>query len=81
LTMAVKVVHVSDVSDAEGSQEGLGTWRCLSTPPCAGRVYIHQLPQTASRVAGLIEGVFGPAASAERRGERHWSDTRPRNRA
>jgi Phage integrase family len=28
----------------------------------AQRVYIHQLPQTASRVAGLIEGVFGPAA-------------------
>jgi hypothetical protein len=25
-------------------------------------VYIHQLPQTAPRVAGLIEGVFGPAA-------------------
>jgi integrase len=28
----------------------------------AQRVYIHQLPQTASRLAGLIEGVFGPAA-------------------
>jgi integrase len=26
----------------------------------AQRVYIHQLPQTAPRVAGLIEGVFGP---------------------
>src|SRR4029450_6122822 len=26
------------------------------------RVYIHQLPQTAPRVAGLIEDVFGPAA-------------------
>jgi Phage integrase family len=40
----------------------------------AQRVYIHQLPQTAPRVAGLIEGVFGPAALAERRGsesERH----------
>jgi integrase len=33
----------------------------------AQRVYIHQLPQTAPRVAGLIEGLFGPAASAERR--------------
>jgi integrase len=32
----------------------------------AQRVYIHQLPQTASRVAGLIEGVFGPAARARR---------------
>jgi integrase len=28
----------------------------------AQRVYIHQLPQTAPRVAGVIEGVFGPAA-------------------
>jgi integrase len=28
----------------------------------AQRVYIHQLPQTAPRVAGLIEGVFGPTA-------------------
>jgi integrase len=28
----------------------------------AQRVYIHQLPQTAPRVAGLIEGVLGPAA-------------------
>jgi hypothetical protein len=27
----------------------------------AQRVYIHQLPQTAARVAGLIEGVLGPA--------------------
>jgi integrase len=28
----------------------------------AQRVYIHQLPQTAPRLAGLIEDVFGPAA-------------------
>jgi hypothetical protein len=28
----------------------------------AQRVYIHQLPQTAPRLAQLIEGVFGPAA-------------------
>ncbi len=47
----------------------------------AQRVYIHQLPQTAPRVAGLIEGVFGPAArdersaSAERRAERRWSES------
>jgi integrase len=27
----------------------------------AQRVYIHQLPQTAPRVAGVIEDVFGPA--------------------
>jgi integrase len=47
----------------------------------AQRVYIHQLPQTAPRVAGLIEGVFGPAASAERRVERNRSDTRPGSRA
>ena len=32
----------------------------------AQRVYIHQLPQTAPRVAGLIEGLFGPAATARR---------------
>src|SRR6266498_2864752 len=47
----------------------------------AQRVYIHQLPQTAPRVAGLIEGVFGPAGavarsvSAERRAERRWSES------
>jgi integrase len=27
----------------------------------AQRVYIHQLPKTAPRVAGLIEGILGPA--------------------
>ena len=49
----------------------------------AQRIYIHQLPQTAPRVAGLIEGVFGPAArdarsvSAERRAERNRSETGP----
>jgi integrase len=32
----------------------------------AQRVYIHQLPQTAPRVASLIEGLFGPAATARR---------------
>jgi hypothetical protein len=37
--------------------------------------YIHQLPETASRLAGVIEGVFGPeardgrAVSAGRRAE------------
>jgi integrase len=41
----------------------------------AQRVYIHQLPQTAPRLAEVIEGVFGPAArdgravSAGRRAE------------
>jgi integrase len=41
----------------------------------AQRVYIHQLPKTASRVAGLIEGILGPAGrnaaagSAARRAE------------
>jgi integrase len=56
----------------------------------AQRVYIHQLPQTAPRVAGLIEGVFGPAArgtqimptvSAGRRVEGNRSETRPSNPA
>jgi integrase len=28
----------------------------------AQRVYIHQLPKTATRVAGLIEGILGPTA-------------------
>jgi integrase len=32
----------------------------------AQRVYIHQLPQTAPRLASLIEDVYGPAA-------REWS--------
>jgi hypothetical protein len=50
----------------------------------AQRVYIHQLPQTAPRVAGLIEDMFGPAArgaqvmptvSAGRRVEGNWSET------
>jgi integrase len=41
----------------------------------AQRVYIHQLPKTATRVAGLIEGILGPtvrdtrAQSAARRAE------------
>jgi integrase len=52
----------------------------------AQRVYIHQLPQTAPRLAGVIEGVFGPAAretqveptvSAGRRAEGRWRETRP----
>jgi hypothetical protein len=53
----------------------------------AQRVYIHQLPQTASRVAGVIEGVFGPAArdgravSAARRVEGNRRGTRPSNPA
>jgi integrase len=53
----------------------------------AQRVYIHQLPQTAPRLAGVIEGVFGPAArdgravSAARRVEGNRSETRPSNPA
>jgi hypothetical protein len=49
----------------------------------AQRVYIHQLPQTAPRLAGVIEGVFGPAArdgramSAGRRAEGGWRETWP----
>ena len=48
----------------------------------AQRVYIHQLPQTAPRLAGVIEGVFGPAArdgravSAGRRAEGNRRETR-----
>jgi integrase len=56
----------------------------------AQRVYIHQLPQTAPRVAELIEGVFGPAArgaqvtptvSAGRRVEGNRSETGASNPA
>jgi integrase len=49
----------------------------------AQRVYIHQLPQTAPRLAGVIEGVFGPAArdgrsvSAARRAEGNRREPRP----
>jgi integrase len=49
----------------------------------AQRVYIHRLPQTAPRLAEVIEGVFGPeardgrAVSAERRAEGKWRETRP----
>jgi integrase len=52
----------------------------------AQRVYIHQLPQTAPRLAGVIEDVFGRAAqdgravSAGRRVEGKWRGTRPLNR-
>jgi integrase len=51
----------------------------------AQRVYIHQLPQTAPRLAGVIEGVFRPAArdgravSAARRAEGNRRQTRPSN--
>jgi hypothetical protein len=50
----------------------------------AQRVYIHQLPQTAPRLAGVIEDVFGRAAqdgravSAGRRVEGKWRGTDPR---
>jgi integrase len=53
----------------------------------AQRVYIHQLPQTAPRLAGVIEGVFGPAArngravSAARRAEGKQRETQPRGHA
>ena len=52
----------------------------------AQRVYIHQLPQTAPRLAGVIEGVFGPeahagqAVSAGRRAEGKWREAIPRTR-
>jgi integrase len=52
----------------------------------AQRVYIHQLPHTAPRLAGVIEGVFGPGArdgwavSARRRAEGKRRESRPSNR-
>jgi integrase len=51
----------------------------------AQRVYIHQLPQTAPRLAEVIEEMFGPeardgrAVSAGRRAEGKWRETRPPN--
>jgi Phage integrase, N-terminal SAM-like domain len=48
---------------------------------------IHQLPQTAPRLAGVIEGVFGPASrdgravSAGRRAEGKRRETQPRGHA
>jgi integrase len=51
------------------------------------RVYIHQLPQTAPQLAGVIEGVFGPAArdgqtlSAARRAEGNRREIRASNPA
>jgi integrase len=51
----------------------------------AQRVYIHQLPQTAPRLAGVIEAVFGPqahagrAVSAGRRAEGKWREHQPSN--
>jgi integrase len=53
----------------------------------AQRVYIHQLPTTAPRLAGLIEGVYGPAArdiravSAARRAEGTRREPRPESPA
>jgi hypothetical protein len=46
----------------------------------AQRVYIHPLPQTAPPLAGMIQGMFGPAArderavSAGRRAEGRWRE-------
>ena len=51
----------------------------------AQRVYIHQLPQTAPHLAGVIEEVFGPKAHAERavsagrRAEGKWRESQPSN--
>jgi hypothetical protein len=51
----------------------------------ARRIYIHQLPQTAPRLAGMIEAVVGPAArdgravSAWRRAEGNGREIRPSN--
>jgi len=43
----------------------------------AQRVYIHQLPQTAPRLAAVIEGVFGPAAAATRQATATPSQAQP----
>jgi hypothetical protein len=49
----------------------------------AQRVYIHQLPQTAPRLAELIQGVFGPTARDSRAvpAARTPKESRPSRRA
>jgi hypothetical protein len=56
----------------------------------AQRVYIHQLPPPGPRLAGVIEGVFGPTArgaqvtptvSARRRVEGNWRESGASNPA
>ena len=75
-----------------GGQQGAGQHHRRPAASCrrrrlAQRVYIHQLPQTAPRVAGVIEGVFGPAArdgravSAARRAEGAGGKPDPRTPA
>jgi hypothetical protein len=66
-----------------GRQRGAGR-PPAPAPPCLGvGDGGHQLPQTAPRLAGVIEGVFGSAArhgravSAGRRAEGKWRETRP----
>ena len=59
LTMAVKVVHVSDVSDKEGSQEELGTLEVLEHPEIGEPARLEIFPdefeqlQSADRIVRL----------------------------
>jgi hypothetical protein len=48
--MAVKVVHVSDVSDKEGSQEGLGTLEVLEHPEIGEPARLEIFPDEFERL-------------------------------
>jgi hypothetical protein len=48
--------------------------KVISRALLAHHVQPASSPRTAPRLAGPIEGVFGLAASAERRAERKWSE-------
>ena len=74
---------VRDGSQQGASQHHRRQLRHADGGALAQRVYIHQLPQTAPRLAGVIEGVFGPeahagrAVSAGRRAEGKWRESQP----
>ena len=48
--MAVKVVHVSDVSDTEGSQEELGTLEVLEHPEIGEPARLEIFPDEFARL-------------------------------
>jgi hypothetical protein len=50
--MAVKVVHVSDVSDKEGSQDELGTLEVLEHPEIGEPARLEIFPDEFERASG-----------------------------
>jgi hypothetical protein len=69
--MAVKVVHVSDVSDTEGSQEELGTLEVLEHPEIGEPARLEIFPdefkrlQAADRIVRLRWTAPGSRRSQE----------------